>query len=137
LADGRLQPRKVIGTVDTSEFAVSAAASIGFLVGLGSAGINWAFAAALLAGGVIAAPLAAYLVKVAPAHLLGVAVGGLILLTNVRILFRAYDVADPIRIMSYLAILLATLIGLYVSALRTRRRSASGADELVAEEAHA
>src|SRR3712207_6471741 len=95
LADGRLQPRKVIGTVDTSEFAVSAAASIGFLVGLGSAGINWAFAAALLAGGVIAAPLAAYLVKVAPAHLLGVAVGGLILLTNVRILFRAYDVADP------------------------------------------
>jgi hypothetical protein len=50
------QPRKVIGTVDTSEFAVSAAASIGFLVGLGAAGINWGFALALLAGGVIAAP---------------------------------------------------------------------------------
>ena len=62
--------------MDTSEFAVSAAASIGFLIGLGAAGINWGFALALLVGGVIAAPLAAYLVKVAPAHLLGVAVGG-------------------------------------------------------------
>ena len=134
IADGRLQPRKVIGTVDTSEFAVSAAASIGFLVGLGAAGINWAFALALLVGGVIAAPLAAYLVKVAPAHLLGVAVGGVILLTNARTILRAYDVADPIRIVSYLAIVLVTLVGLYVAALRARRRAASGADELVAED---
>jgi uncharacterized protein len=132
LADGRLQPRKVIGTVDTSEFAVSAAASIGFLVGLGAAGINWALALALLAGGVVAAPLAAYLVKVAPAHLLGVAVGGVILLTNVRTLFGTYDVADPIRIVSYLAIVLVTLAGLYVAAQRARRSAAPVADELVA-----
>jgi uncharacterized protein len=132
LADGRLQPRKVIGTVDTSEFAVSAAASIGFLVGLGAAGINWAFALALLAGGVVAAPLAAYLVKVAPAHLLGVAVGGLILLSNARTIFRAFDVADPIRIVSYVAVVLVTLAGLYVAALRARRRAATRAEELVA-----
>jgi len=132
LADGRLQPRKVIGTVDTSEFAVSVAASIGFLVGLGAAGINWAFALALLAGGVVAAPLAAYLVKVAPAHLLGVAVGGLILLTNARTIFRAYDVADPIRIVSYFVVVLGTLAGLYVAALRARRRAATRAEELVA-----
>jgi uncharacterized protein len=132
LADGRLQPRKVIGTVDTSEFAVSAAASIGFLVGLGAAGINWAFALALLAGGVVAAPLAAYLVKVAPAHLLGVAVGGLILLSNARTIFRAYDVADPIRIVSYVAVVLVTFAGLYVAALRARRRAATRAEELVA-----
>ena len=82
LADGRLQPRKVIGSVDTSEFAVSAAASLGFLIGLGAAGINWGFALALLVGGLIAAPLAAVLVKYAPTHLLGVAIGGLILLTQ-------------------------------------------------------
>ena len=128
LADGRLQPRKVVGTVDTSEFAVSAAASIGFLVGLGAAGINWGFALALLVGGVIAAPLAAYLVKVAPAHLLGVAVGGIILLTNARTIFRAYDVADPIRIIAYAAILLVTVIGLYVATLRVRRRAGAGTD---------
>lgn len=40
-------PRKVIGSVDTSEFAVSLAASLGFLFGLGAAGINWAFRADL------------------------------------------------------------------------------------------
>ncbi len=127
MASGKMQPRKVIGTVDTSEFAVSAAASIGFLAGLGAAGINWFFALALLAGGVVAAPLAAYLVKVAPAHLLGVAVGGVILLTNVRTIFRTYDVADPIRIIAYAAILLVSLAGLYVAILRARRRAAAEA----------
>ena len=62
------------------------AASLGFIIGLGAAGINWGFALALLVGGLIAAPLAAYLVRLAPAHLLGVAVGGMILLTNARTL---------------------------------------------------
>ena len=51
LADGRMEPRKVIGSIDTAEFAVSASASLGFLLGLGAAGINWWFAVALLAGG--------------------------------------------------------------------------------------
>src|SRR5690349_6873999 len=71
LADGRLEPRKVIGSVDTAEFCVSAAASLGFIFALGSQGIHWGLAIALLAGGVIAAPIAAYLVRIAPAHLLG------------------------------------------------------------------
>jgi uncharacterized membrane protein YfcA len=137
LADGRLEPRKVVGTVDTSEFAVSAAASIGFLIGLGAAGINWGFALALLVGGVIAAPLAAYLVKVAPAHLLGVAVGGIILLTNARTIFRAYEVDGTIRIVTYVAILLVAGIGIYVGAQRARRRAAVEAEtaqnEAVAE----
>lgn len=133
LADGRLEPRKVIGTVDTSEFAVSAAASIGFLIGLGAANINWTFALALLVGGVVAAPLAAYLVKVAPAHLLGVAVGGVILLTNARTLFRAYDVPDTVRVVSYLAILLVTVVGLYIAALRARKKATATAEAPVAE----
>ena len=55
------------------------------------------FALALLAGGLIAAPLAAYLIKIALAHLLGVAVGGMILLTNTRTLFSAFDVSDSAR----------------------------------------
>jgi uncharacterized membrane protein YfcA len=121
LADGRLAPRKVIGSVDTSEFAVSAAASLGFLVGLGAAGINWSFALALLAGGVVAAPLAAYLVRVAPAHLLGVAVGGIILLTNARTLLRSFDVSDPIRFGVYGTIALVTLIGLSVATQRVKK----------------
>jgi uncharacterized membrane protein YfcA len=123
LSGGRLEPRKVIGSVDTAEFAVSAAASLGFLVGIGAAGIHWGYAIALLVGGLIAAPLAALLVKVAPAHLLGVAVGGLIVLTNARVLFGVFDVSNSIRIPTYLAILLATAGAFYIAALRARRRA--------------
>lgn len=121
LSDGRLVPRKVIGSVDTSEFAVSAAASVGFLVGLGAGGINWAFALALLIGGLVAAPLAAYLVKIAPTHLLGVAVGGIILLTNSRTLLKSYDVDTPTRFGVYGAVLLVTLVGLSIARQRASR----------------
>lgn len=82
LSSGRLEPRKVIGSIDTSEFVVAVGGSLGFLIGLGSQGIEWAYAGALLAGGVIAAPIAAWLVKHLPARILGVAAGGLIILTN-------------------------------------------------------
>lgn len=125
LVDNRMPPRKVIGSVDTSEFAVSAAASLGFLFGLGAAGINWGFALALLAGGLIAAPLAAYLVRVAPAHLLGVAVGGLILLTNSRTLLKSFDVADGTRWVVYGAVLVLTVVGLSVAVQRHRRNAAA------------
>ncbi|MDY6811259.1 MAG: sulfite exporter TauE/SafE family protein, partial [Actinomycetota bacterium] len=43
LASGRLEPRKVIGSIDTSEFIIAVAASLGFLVSLGSQGINFAW----------------------------------------------------------------------------------------------
>ena len=127
LTDGRLEPRKIIGSVDTSEFAVSAAASVGFLIGLGASGINWAFALALLAGGLLAAPLAAYLVKVAPSHLLGVAVGGLILLTNSRTLLRTADVSTPSRLLVYGAIAAVTIVGLWIATKRARRTAAARA----------
>ena len=40
----------------TSEFLIAVAASLGFLFGLGGEGIDYAWVAALLAGGVVAAP---------------------------------------------------------------------------------
>ncbi|TLW95331.1 sulfite exporter TauE/SafE family protein [Saccharomonospora piscinae] len=89
LASGRLEPRKVIGSIDTSEFLVAVAASLGFLVGLGSQGVNFAWAGALLAGGLIAAPIAAWLVRHIPPRILGSAVGGLIIITNTRTLLRS------------------------------------------------
>ena len=47
LASGRLEPRKTIGSIDTSEFLVAVAASLGVLVGIGSQGVNvsWVLAA--------------------------------------------------------------------------------------------
>lgn len=125
LADGRMEPRKVIGSIDTAEFAVSAAASVGFILGLGAAGINWGFALALLIGGLVAAPLAAYLVRLAPAHLLGVLVGGMIVLTNARILMKSFDVDSALRWPVYGAIVLLTAAGLYVAVLRAKKRAAA------------
>ena len=91
LANGRMEPRKVIGTVDTSEFVVAVAASGGFLLGLGSQALDLQLITALFAGGVIAAPIAAYLVRIFPPRVLGAAVGGLIVLTNARTILRTNE----------------------------------------------
>ena len=91
LADGRLTPARVIGTVNTAEFIVALAASLGFLIGLGTAGIDLGIVLALLAGGVIAAPLAAWVVRFLNPRILGVVVGCVILLLNARLLLGALD----------------------------------------------
>ncbi len=95
LASGRLEPRRVIGSIDTSEFLVSLAASIGFLLALGSQGINATWVVALLIGGAIAAPIAAWLVRHVPPRVLGSAVGGVIILTNSRTLLRSDWIDAP------------------------------------------
>jgi uncharacterized membrane protein YfcA len=89
LASGRLEPRKTIGSIDASEFLVAVAASVGFFVGIGSDNIDMLWVAALLIGGVIAAPIAAWLVRFIPPRVLGSAVGGVIILTNTRSLLRS------------------------------------------------
>ena len=99
LASGRMEPRRVIGSIDTSEFLVSVAASAGFLLALGSAGIDLGWVLALLAGGLVAAPIAAWLVRHVPPRVLGSAVGGIIVLTNSRTLLRSewVDAGDATR----------------------------------------
>lgn len=89
LASGRIAPRKVIGSIDTSEFLVALAASAGFFLGLGGGAIVPSMAIALLLGGLVAAPIAAWLVRHVPPRILGSAVGGLIVLTNARSLLRS------------------------------------------------
>jgi uncharacterized membrane protein YfcA len=122
LATGRYEPRKVIGSVDTSEFLVALAASIGFLLALGSQGVAWTYVGALLAGGVVAAPLAAWLVRHVTPRLLGASVGGLILVTNARTIFDAYDVDGAIRNPAYLA-LAAIWAGAAAVAIRRSRQA--------------
>lgn len=124
LTDGRMEPRKVIGSIDTAEFCVSAAASLGFIVALGSQGIHWGLALALLVGGVIAAPIAAYLVRLAPAHLLGIAVAGLILLTNTRTILTAADSPAGVNWAVYATLFVITLAGLFVASVRNRNKAA-------------
>ncbi|MEU4677798.1 sulfite exporter TauE/SafE family protein [Micromonospora sp. NPDC023737] len=106
LASGRLEPRKTIGSIDTSEFLVAVAASVGFIIGIGSEGVNYAWVAALLIGGIIAAPIAAWLVRHIPPRVLGSAVGGVIILTNIRTLLRSdwIDASDNVRYAFYAVI---------------------------------
>ena len=113
LASGRMEPRKVIGSIDTSEFVVAVGGSLGFLLALGSQGIDWAFAAALLIGGVIAAPIAATLVRFLPPRVLGVAVGGVIVLTNLKTLAEVIGV--PGITIAVLASMVFTLWVLWVA----------------------
>ena len=103
LASGRLEPRTVIGSIDTSEFLVALAASLGFLVSLGSQGINFVWVAGLLGGGLIAAPIAAWLVRHIPPRMLGSMVGGVIVLTNTRTLLNSdwIAAAGPVRYTVY------------------------------------
>jgi uncharacterized membrane protein YfcA len=121
LSSGRLEPRKVIGSVDTGEFLVALGASLGFLVSLSLAQVQLAWVAALLAGGVIAAPIAAWLVKRLPPRILGSAVGSVILLTNARTFADAIGVEGRVVAAAY--IVLATVAAISVwSALAIHRR---------------
>ncbi|MET0704191.1 MAG: sulfite exporter TauE/SafE family protein [Mycobacterium sp.] len=109
LASGRIEPRKVIGSIDTSEFVIAIAASLGFLFALGSQGVNFTWVLAILAGGVVAAPLAAWLVRHIPPRLLGASVGGIIVLTNARSLLRSdlVDVSSAVQNAIYGVIIVA------------------------------
>lgn len=121
LATGKYEPRKVIGSVDTSEFLVALAASIGFLLALGSQGIAWKYVAALLIGGIAAAPLAAWLVRMITPGLLGASVGGLILITNFRTLFDVYGIPRDVRYNVYLTLGVVWMLALGMVIRRQRK----------------
>jgi uncharacterized protein len=121
LATGKMEPRKVVGSVDTSEFLVAVAASIGFLIGLGSQGVKPAIVLPLLAGGIVAAPVAAWLVQLLTARILGAAVGGLILLTNARTMADAFEARGEVRNPIYLAIVVVWVAAVSFVVYRHRR----------------
>jgi uncharacterized membrane protein YfcA len=120
LVTDRVEPRKVIGSVDTSEFLVALAASVGFLLALGREGVDFAIAAALLAGGLVAAPLAAWIVRRIPQRMLGSSVGGLLILTNLRTLFNTFEVGLDVRMVSYTVVAVVWAAAVVVSYAKHR-----------------
>jgi uncharacterized membrane protein YfcA len=76
-------PRYTIGSVNTAEFFITIVQSMTFAVFLG-VGEYWKYIAGLAAGGVIAAPLAAYLCKRVSDKKLLLIVGALIVILNIR-----------------------------------------------------
>ena len=122
LSSGRLEPRKVVGSIDTSEFVVAVGGSLGFLFALGSQGIEWSIAGALLVGGIIAAPFAAWLVKILPAKVLAIAAGGIIILTNARTIALALCASTPV-LTTILIGLALVWVSLLVHVVRLERKS--------------
>lgn len=123
LATGKMEPRKVIGSIDTTELVVALAASAGFLIGLGSAGISMSTVLALLLGGIVAAPIAAWLVRHAAPRLLGATVGGMIVLTNVRTMLEYFDVTNRTAVYVVIVAVWAGTVALAVRKHAEERRA--------------
>lgn len=82
---------------------------------------------ALLAGGVVAAPVAAALVRFVPARMLGAAVGGVIVLTNSRTILRAADLEAGWGQVAYPALLALWVAAVLLSARTYRAERAAPA----------
>jgi uncharacterized membrane protein YfcA len=121
LSSGRMEPRKVVGTVDTSEFIVALAASIGFLISLSFAQVPWEVVGVLLLGGLVAAPIAAWIVRHLNARVLGTAVGGFILLVNANTFLEAVGLDPALNVFVYGAILAVWITALYFAYAAIRR----------------
>ena len=81
-------PRKTIGSVNFTEFFVTFAEVVTFIAMIGL--VNWKIILGLAIGGVIAAPLGAFLTKRIPVKPLMILVGILIILTSIRTIYLAW-----------------------------------------------
>ena len=119
LLQRKVAPRIAIGSVNTAEIAVAVVASGSLLASVGGGGIDIAVVVAMLAGGVLAAPIAASAIRFLPARGLGVAVGGVLFITNIRELTRSPD----LQVVRWLAFGLVALACGYAAVRPRRQRS--------------
>ena len=113
LSSGRMEPRKIIGTVDTSEFVVASCASADFLLTLSVAEVPWGVVGTLLVGGIIADPIAAWVVRIQPMRVLGTAVVGVVILvTNMRTFLGAIGVEGGLAAAIYVLVVVVWLVAL-------------------------
>ncbi|WP_298182402.1 sulfite exporter TauE/SafE family protein [Saccharomonospora sp.] len=131
LSSGRLEPRKVVGSVQAAEFVVTVAASVAFLAALSMSGMNFTVVIGLLVGGVLAAPIGAALARRMPPRLLGTAAGGLIVLTNGWLLLGVLGASAAVVWLSYgaLSVLIAVAVVAAVRSMREERRVDAAAVE--------
>ena len=110
MAANQLPPNQVIGTTSMAEFIVAIAASLGFLMALGSESIAWDAMAALLIGGLIAAPIAAWFVSRLDHRVLGGLVGGMILFYNAEKVLGLVGVSGDAVVVARILIVAVTLL---------------------------
>jgi uncharacterized protein len=86
IAGGR-HPRYTIGSVNLAEFFVALASSFTFFIVLGIE--HWQIIAGLILGGMIAAPIAAYMSSKIPTKKLMLVVGVVVILVSIRIILKS------------------------------------------------
>ena len=123
-------PRYAIGSVNTAEVAVAVVAAGSLLSSGNGAGLDLGIVAAMLAGGLVGAPLAAGVVRYIPARALGLACAALLLITQTQALLDGGHL--PVAgVLAYpaIAVVVAT------AALRPRLERRSGAPVAVSTSA--
>lgn len=79
-----LAPRFAVGSVNTAEVAVAIVSAGSLITSLGGEGLEVGIVLSMLAGGMLAAPIGAYVVRYVPARALALGVAGLLLFTQGR-----------------------------------------------------
>lgn len=116
-----VEARKVIGTVDTSEFVVAVSTTLGFLISLGWEVVNWYWVFALMIGGIFAAPIAAWIVRKLPGYILGVVVGGFIVLINTHNVINEWVGQDVFVPVIYGIIVIGWVLAIFISIKKKKR----------------
>lgn len=83
-----IEPNKAVGSVNLAEFFITIAIVSTFLVLIGSEKFRWDLVFALLIGGVIAAPIAAFTCKKFPKRILGILVGLIVIILSLRMILK-------------------------------------------------
>jgi len=88
LVANNVKPNKAIGSVNFAEFFVTTAEAITFLILIGPDNFNWLIVLGLIGGGIICAPIAAWLCKKVPQRILGILVGITVMTLSVRMILK-------------------------------------------------
>jgi uncharacterized membrane protein YfcA len=118
-----LAPRFAIGSVNTAEVAVATVSAGSLIASLGSDGVDLGVVLAMLAGGMVAAPVAAWVIRHIPPRPMGVAVAALLLLTNAREL-ASWAELGAIRWAVYGLVVALVALAALAPRLRDRRSAA-------------
>lgn len=117
-----VSPRMAIGSANTAEVAV-AVVSVGVLVTSGPGNLDMGAALAMVAGGVLAAPIAAHLIRRIPSRAAGLALAAMLLLTQAREL--AGNLGLGVARWALYAVI-AAAVALTARPMRRRRRGEGG-----------
>lgn len=117
-----IAPRIAVGSTNTAEVAVAVVSAGSLLGSVGGKGFDLGVAIAMIAGGALAAPLGAYVIRFVPARVLGLAVGGLLMLTQIRELTRFTGSALPVAVI-YGSVLAIIAVVRFRSTLSFRNRA--------------